>query len=232
MQQFSGYKLVHWIQEAIAPARCVGCSSYGGWQCDACGAGVVRLKRQYCYICGVVSEAGATCARCKDLGVLDGVWVACEYSEGWIRSAIHSFKYNGNHQLVGSLSRILNQAIPDDFTGGLVVGVPSHWSRVFTRGFNQAEQLAMSVAVMRGWRFQSVLKKAAKTRPQVGLRRELRLKSVIDTIVLEKRVTDHRVIIVDDVMTTGATLEECAKVLRKAGVSEVYGLVLARSRDD
>ena len=126
------------------------------------------------------------------------------------------------------LGRVLAE-VSQKIPAGILCPVPLHWLRKFSRGFNQSELLALEVGAARGWEVKNLLKRTRWTGSQVGRRRRERLVGVKDAFVLGDGVEaiPHRVILVDDLSTTGATLEECAKALKRAGVERVEGLVIA-----
>ena len=220
----------NWIKEAIAPARCAGCFRYGGWICDQCRSSVVGVKKQRCFKCNKDADLGI-CNECSSC--LDGVVVACEFGDGWIRKAIHQFKYGGNYEVAEVIKDIMIE------NSNLVIGsraivtwVPMYKTKIYSRGYNQARVLATKIAERLDLETSALLKKKLNTVSQVGLDRQQRLVAVQGSIEgLEKLVGDE-VILVDDVLTTGATLEECAKVLKNMGAGKVYGFVIARRFED
>ncbi|MFC1780234.1 ComF family protein [Patescibacteria group bacterium] len=117
----------------------------------------------------------------------------------------------------------------------MITFIPLNPWRKRSRGFNQAELLAVKLSKCQDVKCVKLLKRVRNTRKQVGLKRAERLNNLKEAFALNEKTAKQltakqksKVIIVDDVMTTGATLEECAKVLKKAGIKEVYGLVVAR----
>jgi ComF family protein len=148
---------------------------------------------------------------------------------GALATAIGSFKYDRRidrgrplaNLLLGALAPL--RATPPT----LVVPVPLHADRAAARGFNQAALLAKPVAQALGARFSAVLVRERDTEAQATLDRELRLKNVRGAFAARRRVPGERVLLVDDVRTTGATLEACAAVLMRAGARDVRTLVLA-----
>lgn len=211
----------------IAPRRCVGCLRYGDWLCSECNQSIVAIKNQRCYLCNRLSPAGRTCEICRHRSHLTGLVVSCHF-EGAVRELVHRYKYDGNRELVAILERLVCSSVPD-LAGKdwCVAWVPTHRTRVMVRGFDHAMLLANRVAVAIGKPTTSILKKTRLTPPQVGKRRADRLAGMAGTIAAVGPSCE-RIILVDDVATTGATLEECARVLRQAGAKRVYGIVVAR----
>lgn len=144
-------------------------------------------------------------------------------------------KYRRLRVVNNLLGNILSQSIKqlninDDV---VVVPVPLHFSRYWKRGFNQAENLADFVAKQNNWLMKSVLIRNRATLPQFGLNKIRRKQNMADAFLLKKNshqiISGKIVILVDDIVTTGFTLNECAKILRQNGAKEVWGLVLARA---
>ncbi len=150
---------------------------------------------------------------------------AVDAYEGRMQDIIHALKYDRRHSIaprLGALMRNAGAAMLADADG--VVPVPLHPFRQYRRGFNQAEALAIHLGppVMR------LLKRVVHTRSQIDLPRRQRLANVKDAFAIDKPEGLAIVVLIDDVSTTGATLESCARVLRAAGVKEVRALTAAR----
>ncbi|MFA5270053.1 MAG: phosphoribosyltransferase family protein [Patescibacteria group bacterium] len=115
----------------------------------------------------------------------------------------------------------------------LVVPVPLHWRRSWQRGFNQAEILATGVAKKLGVNTADLLVRQKSTQPQFSLAKTNRQSNVLGVFAVKKRwqgsVSGKIVLVVDDVVATGSTIEECAKILRQKGAKQVWGLVIARA---
>ena len=184
----------------------------------------------------MVSAALEQCPRCqRHPGFVDASRAAGEY-EGALREIIHAFKHGGRRSLARPLAALM-QAEGADVLRGLdcVVPVPLHPWRRLRRGFNQAVELArhLDAPVM------SLLWRRRATAPQTGLTATARRRNVRNTLTLSpwiahaRRVAllhDRVVVPIDGVRTTGATLDECARVLKHAGAREVRALTVARAR--
>jgi ComF family protein len=211
--------------------------------CQACWAGVVRLIPPLCRTCGgmlpswrVVDRATAHCAACRRgaLPALDVSAAAGAY-EGTLKNIIHAFKYEGRRSLAGPLGALMRDAGRRVLDGAAcVVPVPLHPWRQIRRGFNQSSDLAatMHLPVVHAlWRRRT-------TAPQTGLTAAARRRNVngafrrspfVSRDSLRSMLIDRVVVLVDDVRTTGATLDACARVLKGAGVREVRALTVARA---
>jgi len=181
-----------------------------------------------------ISVLAERCAACRRRPpAFDAGAVACEY-EGALRAIIHAFKYDGRRSLAAPLGALLQTAGTDMLKGAdAVVPVPLHpWKRL-RRGFNQSSDLARALATP----VQRLLWRARLTRPQAGLNPGQRRRNVHGAFslapwlpVAARRDVDGCVfVLVDDIMTTGATLDACARVLKQAGAREVRTLTLARA---
>jgi ComF family protein len=194
-----------------------------------------------CFGCGqplpswrTISLALERCAACRRRPpAFDRGAVACDY-EGALRAILHAFKYDGRRSLARPLGRMLRQAGASVLDGAdAVVPVPLHpWKRL-RRGFNQSADLARTLGVP----VRTVLRRARATRAQAGLTPGQRHRNVAGAFALApwlwpappSGVADQILVLVDDVMTTGATLDACARVLKRAGAKEVRTLTLARA---
>jgi ComF family protein len=147
--------------------------------------------------------------------------------EGSLRSILQAFKYDGRRSLAAPLGRLMQLRGADVLADAdCVVPVPLHWRRRWRRGFNQALDLARHLDAP----IQYPLVRRRDTRTQTDLPAAERLRNVRDAFVVSRRATISglRVVLVDDVSTTGATLEACARVLVAAGAAEVRTLTAAR----
>ena len=144
--------------------------------------------------------------------------------------AVTRLKYERATSLAGPMAKLMRAGAEelDLLSLGLIVPVPIHWTRRFRRGFNQSELLceAMPAASV----CPSALRRIRATRPQVGLARAERLRNLNGAFRADPSVSGKSVLLVDDVLTTGHTAEECARALREAGASDVKALFFAGDR--
>lgn len=170
------------------------------------------------------------CAACR--AGLRGFDSAASFGfyEGPLRGLIHLFKYSGMKPLVRPLAAFLERAIPIDQAFDAVVAVPLHWRKRWQRGFNQAELLARQVAKHRRVPLLAALKRKRSTAVQATLASAGRHRNVEGafTIRAKAEVAGKTILLVDDVMTTGATASACASVLKRAGAKSVSLVTLAR----
>jgi ComF family protein len=131
-------------------------------------------------------------------------------------------------RLAQPLGGLLADALPRDRQFDLVTAVPLHWRRQWQRGFNQSELLAKAMARARGIPAMKVLRRGSATRAQAGLSNAQRRENVTGAFRARRRVNGMRILLIDDVMTTGATAGACARALKKAGAKSVSLAALAR----
>jgi len=148
--------------------------------------------------------------------------------EGTLRKLIHLFKYNGMRALAAPLGELLGNALPRDRQFDVVTAVPLHWRRRWMRGFNQSELLGREISRRRGIPSVRALRRGFATRAQAGLSNSQRRENVSGAFRARKRLNGTRILLIDDVMTTGATAAACAIALKKAGARSVSLLTLAR----
>jgi len=176
------------------------------------------------------------CALCR-LGLqgFDAVYSYGSY-EGTLRELVHLFKYGGVRPLAGTFGKLLAQALPRDTSFDVVVPMPLHWFKQWQRGFNQSEMLAREIG--RKWNVpvRNAIRRKKATRPQAGLTNAKRRANMQGAFQIAGRrvprgrsLAGLRVLLVDDVVTTGATASACARVLKRAGAAHVALLALART---
>ena len=196
----------------------------------------------HCAGCGKALDSSnqlSLCGHCKSAIRLnpnppeDGVYSACLY-DGVLKELIHMFKYNGRLSLTRVLSELMTNFVKDNpqilKDLNIVTFVPLQNSRLRKRGFNQSRILAFNTAKGLGLPLRDMLEKTIPTRQQNTLSREGRLVNLKGAFRIKNGISIKglRILLIDDVMTTGATLRECIKVLAQNGVKEVRCLTLAR----
>ena len=219
--------------DLLFPPRCAGCRRRGAWFCERCRREVVEIVPPFCERCGQGIAGGRLCATCRQHPLqIDGLR-AVAYLEGGLRQAIHAFKYNG----VRALAQPLGDILAGGFTrhalqADLIAPVPLHTARHNQRGFNQSLLLAQRLATHAGMPVDGGdLQRVRDTRSQVGLNAHDRHDNVQNAFAWQgASLRGRRVLLIDDVCTTGATMEACAAALRSAGAASVWGLALARER--
>lgn len=219
------------LLDLLLPPRCGGCRRIGAWLCDACRSKIRRLEEPLCRRCGAeVASARAECGCRARLKSLTRVRSAVAY-EGPIEHAVHRFKYEGWRRLARPLAQLIAERLAvEGVAARWVVAVPLHRSRQSSRGFNQSELLGRELQKLLALRSPpGVLVRTRATPPQVGRDRKSRFENVAGAFTWKGRsLGGEAVLLVDDVATTGATLDACASALREAGSGPVTGVSVAR----
>lgn len=150
---------------------------------------------------------------------------------GTLRELIHLLKYGKVEPLAGPLGRLLSLACPREQRFDVIVPVPMHWRRRWDRGFNQSESLARVLGKRLGLPVRNVAKRRRSTPPQAGMTSARRRANVSGAFEIRDRnaVRGRRILLVDDVLTTGATAGACARALKQAGASFVAVITVARA---
>jgi len=202
--------------------------------CTQCWDRISPYSGPICQICGkpLVSEASITCADCIVNKPMFKTARSFGLYEGVLREAINLLKYQGIKRLSKPLSKMMFALLGDNYSVDAVVPVPLYKKRLRQRGFNQSALFAKHLANYIGVPlFLNCLIKVKDTMPQVELNAEERRKNIKNSFAVISRefIQGRNILLVDDVFTTGATVRECSKLLKKAGAQDIYVLTLAHS---
>ncbi len=225
------HNLWEWALDLVFPPRCAGCEARGYLLCPACRAAIAYLQPPTCPTCGRRVARPGICPHCRAYpNALDGMVAATEFT-GPVRECIHALKYEGQRGYATVLAEMARMALARLPVPDAIVPVPLARERQRARGFNQSLLIARHLAgdalpVMPTW-----LARTRDTPPQVGQDREARHANVADAFACPDptAIYGQHVLLLDDVATTGATLDACARALRAAGVASVHALVVARA---
>jgi ComF family protein len=235
--------------DLVFPALCPVCEATLGTGrrdplCGACWDSITRLGPPWCDVCGAAPVLAAMlrerarcsappppCAACaSDPPAHDYARSAAIY-EGELRDALHALKFSGRRALASPLGDLVTEQCAESLPGGIdaLVPVPLARERERERGFNQSTLLArrigrrLAVPIRPGW-----LARVRSTQPQSDLSAAERRANVRGAFRASDRVADRHVLLVDDILTTGATLDACARALRAAGARRIGVLTVAR----
>ena len=214
------------LLDVVIPPRCVGCGERDRWLCVDCRATLQPLPDDHCHQCAAPGVATRFCANCyRDPPPFEQLRVPFLHA-GLARQILLDLKYRGHRHLAPLLADLLRPHLPAGIDA--IVPVPLHSSRLAERGYNQSELLARSLGppVASG-----VLVRTRPTPPQAGLNQAERLANVRGAFAAPSRLDGRRVLLVDDVCTTGATLSACARTLRRAGAERVLAVTVTRAAD-
>lgn len=218
--------LIEKIITVIAPHRCVCCGNFDNFVCASCLATDAVFEESVCVMCAKPTTQWRICQACSRTAPLLFVRPYATYS-GVVETAIKAFKYGHVRSLAEPLAGALVGALPYLSPEWVVVPVPTAPARVRQRGYDQSVLLAKAIARECRLTYAPLLRRAHDAR-QVGSDRSTRLRQAQALFAAKKSAaTTSRVLLIDDVCTTGSTLAVAAKVLRKAGVQEVAAAVVA-----
>lgn len=216
-------KIKDLLWEIFFPKFCLSCKKEGAFLCPDCKATIDIFSYH----------------KVEKNKYLDDIFFAVNYNQPLVQFLIKKFKYD---PLIKELAKELSGLIFDhfslleekyDFSNFIIVPIPSEKRKLKQRGFNPAQEIAKEISLFFNLPLvTNVLIKIKNTLPQANLKKEQRrenIKDAFDVLASEKeKMTTKNILLVDDVFTTGATMEEAAKVLKMAGAKKIVGVVLAR----
>lgn len=220
--------MLSFLLDIIFPRRCVGCGKIGRFFCSNCLQKIEYFDNQVCPYCERPSPYGLTHPRCHKKYGIDGMFTLAHY-RGPIRGAIKQIKYRSAFAISQELSELIKSCYQNHYTFDCFVPVPLAKKRELERGFNQAEKLAQALSEQfENKPVAKLLVRKRETKPQFGLLYKDRQKNVRDAFAVATKIIPKNICLVDDVSTTGSTIFECAKVLKKSGASRVFAICVAR----
>jgi len=213
----------------IAPHVCLVCEREGAPLCGSCRLIVLPTLPSRCYRCHKATRQYSVCVSCRRSVQLLHVWVAAGY-EDVPKELIYRLKFQRVQAVADVLAWAINETLPllpQDVT---VAHIPTVNSRIRQRGYDQAQLVACKLAKIRGLQYRNILKRSGSSR-QVGAGRKNRFKQLENAFspMGKLPLEGAHVLLIDDVLTTGATLEAASKALSAAGVKTVDGAVFAQA---
>lgn len=221
-------RLVDRFQALVFPVNCLGCDRESDWICPDCRGELIVSRAEICKICGQSALAGL-CQSCQTKLKLDGLISLFGYHQPLIQEIIKQGKYGGRVDSLRFLTRRYRRELLKNLPDGewTLVPIPLARGRLATRGFNQAGLIAQILANDH-YPVVNLLRKIRATEPQVGLKKTKRRANLRRVFELKTKAgLPERVLLIDDVATTGATLSEAAKALRRGKTATVWALTLA-----
>ncbi len=221
------------ILDLLFPPRCIGCKKRDVWLCPDCVSRFPRVEPPICHICGHPTAGTHLCSFCYTSPPrIEGIR-APFYFIGVLRESIHRFKYKHARHLAEPLAGVLAEYLslePNEFD--VIVPVPLHEARFRERGYNQSELLAIELGrILNKVVVNDKLKRLRPTKAQMSLPAQERPGNVRGAFVsVDSELSGSNILIVDDVCTTGSTLEACSMALKRSGAKTTWGLCLARVR--
>ena len=222
--------LVEQLIAIIAPHYCIGCEAEGDVICASCRQNIQPIPER-CYKCRKATPDSLTCPSCRKNSLLRHVWVAGSY-DGIPKDLVHMLKFDGVRAAAQDMAAMM-APLPvglDESEMVYIVHIPTATSRVRQRGYDQAELLAQALAKQLDIQHRSLITRIGQSR-QVGAKRADRLSQLQGAFRLrhEALIKGAHIVLVDDVITTGATLETAARALKKAGARQVDAIVFAQA---
>jgi ComF family protein len=237
-------KSKEFLLDLLFPKFCLGCQKEGTYLCDDCRSLLDISEYNYC-LCDTKpqrlppdSKTGK-CSRCQDKKLF-GLYFALPYKEKQLtKKLIYQFKYP---PYIKDLARTLASILIEHFVlsgkntdeiwdNGVLIPVPLDKNKLKARGYNQSEELAKELStVLQISVVADVLIKTKSTKTQMELSKEEREKNLADAFIIKnpEKISGKKIFLVDDVYTTGSTMQECTKVLRNSGAKNVWGITIAR----
>lgn len=221
------------ILELFFPRFCVGCGYLGTYVCHSCEEALERVKKNRCYYCDKAAPFGLTHPSCKKKDGIDGHLSLYLYT-GLFKKILHESKYKGAYHVLTTLLSFNRPHIWREVLmwkqlfSPLVVSVPLHPNRLKQRGFNQSEIIVEKFAT-RGFNKGSFLLRVKDTPHLANMKdKDMRKHQIKGAFKFNGEYVPPAVMLVDDVVTSGATLIECAKTLKQKGVQTVLTISLAK----
>lgn len=215
------------LLDLLCPHSCRGCGALGAVLCERCKKHIIQKHQTICPHCyrNLTDDADA-CSDCQT--PFKGFWIV-GWRKGVLAELTSDFKYKSVRACGDVLAELLDYSIPSsaiDATQVAVVPLPTIGKHIRSRGLDHTYMLAKKLARRRGWQVATLLERATNT-TQVGTSAAERQKQAASTYTLSGKI-DHDVayLLIDDVWTTGASMQAAAKILKQAGVEQLYGAVV------
>jgi competence protein ComFC len=219
---------VQQVTRTILPEVCAGCGISGSWMCADCDKRLRRVNADsICLRCGSPGRRSTLCRRCRHWPAELASSRSAFVFEGPARDAVLRLKYRNEPARAEWCAEELSELLIGlGWQVDAIVPVPLHESRLRVRGYNQAERIARGIARSSGVPLMTPLRRTRATTSQVGLDSEARLRNVAGAFTSRDRLDGKTVVLIDDVLTTGATLSACAIACVAAGADQVLGLTV------
>ncbi|MFH1656679.1 MAG: ComF family protein [Candidatus Nealsonbacteria bacterium] len=230
------------ILDILFPKFCLNCGKEKDYLCQDCFSLIDILERQYCPFChsqNIVVD-GKTCNFCKRTKTLNGLYCAVSYSDNIIKKLINQFKYQ---PYIKELSKLLSHLIlihfiklnkSLDFKEFIIIPIPLHKKKIKQRGFNQANEIGKELSKsLKIPIYNDILIKIKETPPQMELKKDQRKENIkqVFSCQNQEKITNKKILLIDDVFTTGSTMEECAFVLKQSKAKQIWGVAIARGQN-
>ncbi len=213
----------------LAPHQCMACGCEGGLLCEWCIYDAVEELPERCYRCLGVSADSRVCSKCRKHTVLEHVWVRTQYAD-FAHDLVYALKFSRAKAAARVIASLLDESLPYLEEGTIITYVPTATSRVRVRGYDQTRLIARELATIRGLKCQRLLIRTGQARQVRSSKSQRAAQAAGSYRPVSGLSADRTVLLIDDIVTTGATLESAAKVLRSAGVKHVYAAAFAQKQ--
>lgn len=218
------------ILSVFAPHNCLVCESEGKLVCGWCAQDAFQDIPSRCYRCKRLTSDSAVCLSCRRRTPLKHVWIRTEYGET-AKELLRLYKYERARSADAIIAEAMNEVLPYFQPNTLIIPVPTATSRMRKRGYDHAALLARNLACSHSLLCSRAVTHLTQSR-QVGASREQRLRQLKTSLMVIKpeMVKNSEILLVDDVVTTGATLETMAAILKEAGAKTINAVVFAQKQ--
>lgn len=216
------------IIATVAPHLCIVCGVEGTVLCAWCLPGFAPPVPERCYRCKAQTKDSKTCQKCRRTSKLGHVWVTTTY-EDRAKQLVHDYKFARKQAASEPIARMMAVPLPYLSRDTIITHLPTASSRVRRRGYDHAALLARALAAQLDLPYVPLLCRVTQTR-QVGASRKERLQQLQTAFESAGPLYKARVLVVDDIVTTGGTLEAAAGCLRKSGARHVSAVVFAQKQ--
>lgn len=218
------------IINTVAPHQCLVCGDEGKLLCAWCVPDAAAPLPSRCYKCKELTSDSAVCKKCRWHSPLKHVWVRTQYRHV-AKQLIWRLKFNRSPAAAEPIANLMTEALPWLSPDTIVVHVPTATSRRRQRGYDHSELIAKGLARQLCLKYGTLLTRSGQTR-QVGAKRDTRIKQLQNAFRAEKSylIKGSSILLVDDIVTTGSTIEAAARVLKKSGAKSVNAAVFAQKQ--
>lgn len=216
------------ITALLTPLECHICKAEGYMLCRECSQKILPELISRCYLCNKLTNQQRVCSSCRSHSNLRRVWWLSSYT-GITKQLIHQMKYQRKRSYARAFGALLADTIPFLPNATLIVPAPTAPRRIRQRGFDQAKLIAVSFVQQKKLPIAQILYRTSQV-DQIGKNRKERKQQITESLAIEnyQNVQGASVLLIDDVLTTGATLESAARLLRSKGAAHVDAAVVAR----
>jgi ComF family protein len=217
------------IISLLAPHTCLICGSEGSLLCAWCAPDAVQTIPERCYRCRAISQDSQVCASCRKKTPLDHVWVGSVY-DGTAKQLIRKLKFEHGKAASHVIAALLDESLPHIPQGTVITYVPTATKRVRLRGYDHAKLIATHFAKRRGLECTPLLTRHGHSR-QVRSTKTARAQQAAQSYTAKHAKTPYKtVLLIDDILTTGATIEAASRILKKSGVKRINAAVFAQKQ--